>query len=314
MTISVDRSEDRSVDRERTAARLLKASAEHSYDPDVDLDWSDPVVPGKHFHPPEGITIFGTPLWQRLTPEQRLELGKHEIACIGSLGIVSEIALMHGLLKVAGSGDPTSDHVHYALTEIADECRHSTMFGKSIRVGGTGAYRIPKWLRAAMPAIGLLPIGVLSWAATLLVEDLTDKQQRETMIDDRIQPAIRMVNRIHVIEEARHMTWARAELMRAVATAGPVEMAMSRVTLAAMAYGVSRVRVLPSVYAAVGLPPYRSWRAGLRNPRYQATLQRYAERMVATFTDAGLMDGALTMFIWRRSHLIGPVPKADQTG
>jgi hypothetical protein len=293
-----------SLDRERTAARLLKSSAEHNYDPDIDLDWDEPIAEGKHFHPPEGITIYGTELWERLTPEQRVELGKHEIACIGSLGIASEIVLMHILLRVAGSGDPTANHVHYALTEIADECRHSTMFGKSIRIGGTGAYRIPKWLRAGMPAVGLLPISALSWAAALLVEDLTDKQQRETMVDDRIQPSIRMINRIHVIEEARHMSWARAELARAVEHAGPVEMAVSRVALAAMAYGVAHVRVLPRVYEAVGLPPYRSWRAGLRNPNYHQTLQRYAERMVATFTEAGLMQGPVTMFIWRRSHLV----------
>jgi hypothetical protein len=293
-----------SPDSERTAARLLSSSAQRSYDPDVDLDWSDPVVEGKHFHPPEGCTLYGTPLWDELTPEQRVELGKHEIACVGSLGIVSEIALMHGLLHLAGSGDPTSDYVHYALTEVADECRHSTMFGKSIRVGGTGAYLIPTWLRAVLPVIGLLPITALSWAATLLVEDLTDKQQRETMVDDRIQPSIRMINRIHVIEEARHMSFAREELFRAVETAGPLEMALSRVVLAGLAFGVSRVRVLPRVYASVGLPPRRAWRAGLDNPHYHRTLQRYADRMVATFTEAGLMRGPVTMFIWRRSHLV----------
>jgi hypothetical protein len=290
--------------RERTAARLLKSSAERSYDPDVDLNWDDAIIDGMDFHPPEGISIYGTKLWDRLTPEQRVELGKHEIACIASLGIVSEIGLMHGLLRVVGNGDPTSNQVQYALTELADECRHSTMFGRSIGVGGTGAYLIPRWMRALIPLVGVLPVTALSWAATLLVEDLTDKQQRETMLDERIQPSIRMVNRIHVIEEARHMTFAREELFRSVQEAGALEMAVSRIALAAMALGVSRVRVLPRVYTSVGLRPYRSWRVAMRNPHYHRTLQRYAERMVATFSEAGLIEGPVATYLWRRSHLL----------
>ena len=287
-----------------TAARLLKSSAERSYDPDVDLNWDEPLAEGLVFHPPEDVSIYGTKFWDRLTPEQRVELGKHEIACVASLGIVSEIGLMLVLLKVAAAGDPTSSRVQYMLTEVADECRHSTMFGRSIDIGGTGAYRVPKWMRAAMPLVGLLPVGALSWAAALLVEDLTDKQQRETMVDERIQPSIRMVNRIHVIEEARHMAFARAELLRRVQRAGPAEMAVSRVGLAALAYGVTRVRVLPRVYRSVGLSPYRTWRAAMSNPNYHATLQRYAERMVTTFREAGLIEGPVATYVWRRSHLV----------
>lgn len=291
--------------RERTALRLLKSSAEHSYDPDVDLDWDAPLPEDKLFHPPEDISIFGTKLWAGLTPAQQRELGRHEVACVASLGLLSEMGLMHALIRVAGDEDLTSNHMRYALTEIADECRHSTMFGRSIGVGGTGAYQIPRWMRGVMPFAGLLPTSALTWAAILLVEDLTDSQQRETMADERIQPGIRMVNRIHVIEEARHMTFAKEELFRSVAVAGPAEMAFTRVALAGMAFGVRRIRILPRVYRSVGISPLQGWLAAQRNPRYQATLARYAERMVATYREAGLLEGRVTTYLWRRSKLMG---------
>ena len=291
-------------DREATAARLLKSSAARSYDPDIDIDWDAPLDPDKDFHPPEDVSLFGTKIWGRLSPEQRRELGRHEIACVASLGLLTEMGLMHALLRVASDEEPTSNHMRYALTEIADECRHSTMFGRSIGVGGTGAYQIPRWMRSVMPLIGVLPIGSLTWAGVLMVEDLTDKQQRETMNDERLQPGVRMVNRIHVIEEARHMTFAREELFRSVAKAGRAELAVSRVALAGMAYGVTKVRILPSVYRAVGLPGWPSWLAAQRNPQYQRTLARYAERLVATYRDAGLIEGPVTTYIWRRSNLI----------
>ena len=294
----------RAADREHTAARLLRSSAERSYDPDVDLDWDAPLDDGLDFHPPEDVSLYGTDLWERLTPQQRRDLGRHEVACVASLGLLSEMGLMHALIRVVGDEEPTSNHMRYALTEVADECRHSIMFGRAIGIGGTGAYQVPRWMRAVMPVVGLLPTGALTWAAVLLVEDLTDKQQRETAADERIQPAIRMINRIHVVEEARHMTFAREELFRSVTGAGPAELALTRVALAGMAFGVTRIRVLPRVYRSVGINPLRGWVAAQRNPGYQRTLARYAERLVATYREAGLIEGPVTTYLWKRSHLL----------
>jgi len=124
------------------------------------------------------------------------------------------------------------------------------------------------------------------------------------MDDERIQPAIRMVNRIHVIEEARHMTFAKAELSRTAAAASPAELALTRVALAGMAFGISRIRVLPRVYRSVGINPLRGWVAAQRNPHYHATLARYAERMVATYREAGLIEGPVALFLWNRSNLL----------
>src|SRR5262249_55514788 len=92
--------------REKTAERLLKSSAARSYDPDVDIDWSAPVEPDKYFLPEHRVSLYGTELWERMTPEQRYDLGKNEIVSITSFGIYSEVALMHLLLKVVTRRDP----------------------------------------------------------------------------------------------------------------------------------------------------------------------------------------------------------------
>src|SRR3982074_3152331 len=78
---------------EKIAQRLLNSSAQRWYDPEVDLDWAAPLVEDKDFHPPHRVSIYGTELWERLTPEQRHELGKQEIAAIASFGIFAEISL-----------------------------------------------------------------------------------------------------------------------------------------------------------------------------------------------------------------------------
>jgi len=50
------------------------------------------------------------------------------------------------------------------------------------------------------------------FAGTLVAEEITDQLQREAMKDNTLQPLTRMVSKIHVTEEARHVRYAREEL------------------------------------------------------------------------------------------------------
>ena len=123
-------------DREQVAQRLLESSAKHSFDPDKELDWDAPVEDGKWFWPPELVSLYDTPLWRRMSEEQRMDLARHEAASLASLGIWFEIILMQLLVRHIYDKSVTSAHVRYALTEIADECRHSTMFARLVeRIG-----------------------------------------------------------------------------------------------------------------------------------------------------------------------------------
>jgi hypothetical protein len=292
--------------REKTAERLLRSSAARSYDPQVDVDWSAPIDPGKRFLPEHRVSLFGTELWERMTPEQRYELGKHEIISITSFGIYAEVALMHLLLKVATQGDPTSRHAQYALTEVADECRHSTMFGKGIEKSGVGPYLAPWWFRGLLNLSLLLPIGPATYGGTLLVEEVTDRLQRESMADEDIQPTIRMINRIHVLEEARHISFARAEVNRMVRKMGRVELAVNRVALALAAPSLVRLMLHPDVYQGVGVDPKRARKAARANPNYQQSIRWMGERIVGFLTEAGMIKGVVTKALWRRSFLLGP--------
>src|SRR5437660_11163656 len=132
---------------EKTAQRLLNSSAQRWYDPEVDIDWAAPLAEDKDFHPAHRVSIYGTELWAGLSPEQRKELGKQEIAAIASFGIAAEIGLMSMLLKFVMQSDMATAEAQYALTEIDDECRHSTMFARSIEYSGARLYRLPATFR-----------------------------------------------------------------------------------------------------------------------------------------------------------------------
>src|SRR5262245_10318884 len=290
-------------DRDVTAERLLDSSMRNSYDPDVDIDWDAPLVEGKGFMPEERVSLYGTPMWDRLSSDQRLELAKHEIGSITSVGLWTEIVLMQLLARYAADLDPRSPHTHYALTEIGDETRHAIMFGKGIARLGLPAYGPPRIVRGPAKVFGAMIGGPAMFASVLVVEETTDRLQRSMLDDESIQPMIRMINRIHVVEEARHVRYAREELVRGLAKLrGPV-LEVHRLVPAVVAHTVVNILVHPRVYAAVGLDPREARAAAKANPHHHESRRWMAAKIVAFLTEVGMIGGA-SKRIWRKAHLL----------
>jgi len=293
----------RPKDREVTAERLLDSSMRNSYDPDVDIDWDAPLVEGKGFLPEERVSLYGTKLWDGLTQEQRTELAKHEIGSITSVGLWTEIVLMQLLARYAADLDPRSPHTHYALTEIGDETRHAIMFGKGIARLGLPAYGPPRVIRTPAKLFGALIGGPAMFASVLVVEETTDRLQRSMLDDESIQPMIRMINKIHVVEEARHVRYAREELVRGMAKLNRAQLELHRLVTAVVAYSVINILVHPGAYAAVGLDPKAARAAALANPHHHASRKWMAEKIVDFLTEVGMIGGP-TKKLWQRAHLL----------
>jgi hypothetical protein len=293
---------DSATAREHTAERLLRSSLRTQYDPIVEIDWDAPLLPDAFWIPPERSSLYGTELWERLTHEQRVELTKHETASAASTGVWFETMLIQMLARQYYDQDPTSRHAQYALTEIADECRHSIMFGKLIERLGCPPYAATPWTHNLGRILKTTARGAHMYSAILIAEEILDAFQREIMNDDPLQPLIRMVSRIHVVEEARHIKWAAEELDRQVASAGRLEMAYSSLVIGRAAYVIAGRLSNPAVYAAVGIDPREGWAAARANPYWQATLRWAGKRIHERLNDAGLVKGAGRM-LWQRAGL-----------
>lgn len=284
--------------------RLLKSAARQSYDPDVDLDWDAPEVDGLWAMQPERMSLYGTKLWDTLSEEQQMELSKHEVASIASVGLWFEIVLMQLLLKEVYRSDPTDPRTHFLLTEIADECRHSTMFGRAIGAHGVPAYGPRPQIRQLAKVFPVIGRGAGAYASILIGEEPVDRWQREQMSDERIQPLIRMVSRIHVLEEARHVTFAREELEKSVATMGRTERLYQQTVTAQAAYVMMRSLVHPDVYKSVGIDPAEGRRTALANENYRATIAWMGEKVMPYLQEQGMVGGGYNRKVWRESFLL----------
>ena len=294
-------------DREVSAARLMKASADHSYDPETDVDWAAQPVPGLFYCPEAQCSLYGTDLWESLTLEQRIELSKHQVASLAAVGIWFEIILMQMLIRRSYDQKPTTDHMRYGLVEIADECRHSIMFGRMIEKMECPDYG-PSWLaKLGGRFIKTFADGAVTYAGALIAEEILDSFQREAMNNDEVQPLVQMVSRIHVVEEARHVRYAKEELRRIWPTLSWVRKAWNRIFIAEAAVVITQELIHRDLYNNLGLDGHEARKAAAMNPSWQAEKARAARKLVALFEELGIINRA-TRWRWRQAGLLGTLP------
>ena len=240
----------------RTAARsvrLIAASERTTLDPFTEVDWDIPIDDRAFHLPPEWLPLYGTPVWEAMDEGARITYSRHELAALCGAGIWFENRLMQIVLRHLAELPVTSPAHRYLLTEIADECRHSTMFGEVIRRAGTPAYAPP----ADAPELDTmkdLPGGrALGYLLILAVEEILDATNRATMKDERLHPVSRQVARLHVLEEARHVSFAKTYLTEVWPTLDEEEHAAVVALAPAAVQIVADLTVDPAVYEELGI-------------------------------------------------------------
>jgi hypothetical protein len=287
----------------RTATRLLGSSSKNSYDPELDIDWDAPVDLDLKFMPFERTSLYGTELWQRMTHEERIELSRQELASVASTGLWFELILIQLLTRWAFQQDPQDPRTQYALTEIGDETRHILMFAKAIARLGTPTYRPRAFVHQLARFYKATARGPALFAPVLVAEEITDRLQREMVDDESVHPLVRMVNRIHVVEEARHVRFAREEIARQMGSIGPLAKVISNLASAVVAGFVAESLISPDVYEQVGLDRTEASRAARANPHWQESRRWMAEKIMA-FLDAQGMLAWYARPIYRAAKLI----------
>ena len=289
--------------RKEVAERLLKGSVKKSYAPIVDIDWDAPLDPDKYFLPPKTVSLYGTPLWDKMTRAQRIDLSRQEFVNTLSAGIWFENILNQALLRKMMHQDPTASATHYQLTELGDETRHMVMFGKAIERVGAKPVRPKRYQRIIINALPLTFQGSLLWVAALIGEEIFDSLQRQMMDDDDLQPIVQRLMRIHVTEEARHIQFARDGLRKRV----PHMRRVNKIWVANVngvgGYFFRYLFTNPVPYRRVGLDAREARRAARRSPhRHEVQVVGFAP-LAAFLEDVGLM-GPIARRMWKRSHFL----------
>ncbi|MFM9370737.1 AurF N-oxygenase family protein [Streptomyces sp. Da 82-17] len=285
------------------ARRLLASSATLSYDPATEVDWETPLDKDFHGASPEWSTLYGTAYWRELSEELRKELTRQEAASVASTGIWFEMILQQMMLRDMYAKDPTDPRFQWALTEIADECRHSIMFARGAKKLGAPAYRPKRAVVELGRAFKTVAFGEAAYAAILVAEEVLDVMQRDWMRDERVVPFVRTINNIHVVEESRHMKFARDETRKRLAKAGPVRRQIHALVIAIASYVIVTSMVNADVYEHAGLDRKRAVREARANEHHKSMMRASCSGLMEFLASCRLLTKPALAF-YKRANLV----------
>jgi hypothetical protein len=204
-------------------ARLSRASVEKHFDAYADVDWDAPecalAVGDPRLELPPSDPLGASDWYRAQPPEVRSRITLYRVAAYMKVGWHFENLLQRGLLALAvrlPNGAPEFRYIHH---ELIEESQHTLMFQELVNRSGLPVRGMPRTLRLlaellAVPAARYFPtaffIGVIGG------EDPIDHVQRRLLRDGIPHPLVERIMRIHVTEEARHLTFARHVLRRDV--------------------------------------------------------------------------------------------------
>ncbi|MEV8020140.1 diiron oxygenase [Streptomyces sp. NPDC086554] len=299
---SQDRTQGNSQDDD-VARRLLDSAAVLAYDPATEVDWETPLDRDFHGASPEWSSLYGTAYWQELTEAQRKELTRQEAASVASTGIWFEMILQQMVLRDVYAKDPTSAEVQWALTEIAEECRHSIMFARGAQKLGAPAYRPHRAVMELGRAFKTLAFGEAAYAAILVAEEVLDVMQRDWMRDERVAPFVRTINNIHVVEESRHMKFARDQTRKRLVGAGRVRRQINAFVIAVASYYIVTSMVNRKVYANAGLDEKRAVAEAKANEHHKSMMRSSCSGLMEFLASSRLLTKPALAF-YKRANLI----------
>jgi hypothetical protein len=199
--------------------RLSRQSVTKHFDAYADVAWDDPA---HRIDPtdPRWELLPDSPLgstewYASLPPATRARIGLHVITTSMKAGLQFENVLKRGLLEYAFGLPDGSPEFRYVYHEVIEEAQHSLMFQEFVNRTGLETPGLTWDMRlGTRRVVGLARRSpAMFFVFVLGGEDPIDHVQRKILRSGReIHPLFERIMRIHVTEEARHLSFARSYL------------------------------------------------------------------------------------------------------
>jgi hypothetical protein len=209
--------------------RLNKASVDKHWEAYADIPWDDPEFKVDKNDPrwilPSNDRL-GSTEWYRSQPiEIQAQIGLWRVATAMKIGLQFENLLKRGLLTYAYKLPNGRPEFRYVYHETTEECHHGMMFQEFVNRTGMPVRGMPKALNLIAQLAPMIPRlnTELFFIFVLGGEDPIDYVQRKTIKDGHVKhPLEETIVKIHIAEEARHISFARHYLKHRVPHLNPI--------------------------------------------------------------------------------------------
>lgn len=253
----------------------LSLNSEPYHDPLSRLDWSL-LSTEDYWLPESAISLTGILAFEDLPEESKRKLSQYEFIHFIQAGTWLEGILMERIGKTLKEIDSLAEYA-YLLHELREEAGHGLMFIKLMEKSGL---KIPSnWLNR--PSLADLAgrhgsiDSPLFWLARVLGEEIPDKLNRHVRFhgDQKVNPLIKEICMLHIMEEARHIARAHNVLEEKIISATPLSKFLLAMVAKKLIRQFARTFFIPTVktYELAGLTPGDKWqKLAISNPRRQA--------------------------------------------
>jgi P-aminobenzoate N-oxygenase AurF len=293
--------------------RLSQQSVMKHFDAYADIEWDDPgfrIDPDDPRWELEPDDVLGATEWYRSQPaEIRSRMGLRMLANFMKIGVLFEYVLKRGLLDFAIRLPTGSQEFRYCYHETIEEAQHALMFQEFINRTGfklpglsglerRGADFVVKYARK---------FPELFFVFVLAGEDPIDYVQRQMLRRSRkhIHPLLRRIMQAHVIEEARHMSFARHNLRKRVP-----ELSINRrrrlsvcVPLILGIMGRVMMQASPQIAREYHIPPEVVNAAYRKNPIHRMRMHGASAKLFGLCDELGLMN-RWSVCLWRMMRIL----------
>jgi hypothetical protein len=268
--------------------KLYEKGKDRQWNGNTRIDWSldlDPENPQQL--PDEQISIFGSDIWNKLTPSERANLRRHLQAQQLSQFMHGEQGALLCASKIVQQV-PSIDAKFYAATQVMDEARHVEVYARLLHEKFELAYPITPTLKALLDNV----LTDARWDMTylgmqVLIEGLA-LAAFASIRDYAKNPLAAAVNAYVMEDEARHVAFGRIALRDYYPQLTDAERD-EREEFAVEACYLMRDRFLSvEVWETLGLPVAECVAMVQGSERMKQFRTRLFTRIVPTIKDIGL--------------------------
>jgi len=288
----------KSEDFEVTVERMIRISKEKPLLPETFIPWADEPTAETIFIPERMVSLQGNPLWDTLTRQQQIELGRLEVVQVMYSYAWSETLACYFFNRHLLTLNPDSVEYRFLIREIIEEFRHQEMFGMAIRK----LERVPVQPTLMHKFFGNLTVGWLPpsnvFMSVLSIELMADIYARHIRKDPAVFSVMRKSSELHHIEEGRHVFYTEAWLEKFTRNAGFIKATHFSVLVMINIYFMRTLYVKKEFFVKLGVPdPNSYYRAAIKN--YNVKFAEFALGKSVDFVKSFNGFNWITKPLWR---------------
>ena len=278
--------------------RLIRISHEKPLLPEAFIPWHLSETEEHIFLPEKLVSLVGLPIYATLSPGQKRELARREVAQALYAYCWSEGLFCVFMTRYMVHRPPDDLDRRFLLREVIEECRHQEMFAAAIEKLGCKPIPVNHFQRiVSQITVQFFPVDFV-FLSCIAVEMMADRYGEHLRHEPMAFPVLQKISQLHNIEEARHILFTKALLRQYTAPAGFWRGTWySLIVLLNMRFFQSTY-VRPEIYRAIGLKnPQRLRRQAFRH--YQKRFAAECLDSVREFVEGFHGFNFLTRPLWR---------------